>query len=95
VKISAILSGRLPHMMIDRVRGGQVPHREWRVELHTHLVILLGIVGVSDGEGRHLGDLFRHLCQYRVQTVQVVDPLHAETLAGDAAVVSGIEIAET
>jgi hypothetical protein len=42
--------------------------------------------------GRHLDGLFRYLCDHRVQTVQEVDPLHAETTPADTAVVTGIEV---
>lgn len=42
--------------------------------------------------GRHLGGLFRYLCDHRVQTVQEVDSLHAETLPPDAPVVTGVEM---
>lgn len=42
--------------------------------------------------GRHLGGLFRYLCDHRVQTVQEVDALHAETLPAAAPVVTGIEV---
>ena len=78
-------------MMIDRVRRVQVPHRERRVVVHTYSGSSVSLMV----RGRQLGDLVHHLCQHRAQTVHEVDPLHTETLTGDAAVVSGIEIAET
>lgn len=42
--------------------------------------------------GRHLGGLFRYLCDHRVQTVQQTDPLHAETLAAGTPAVIGVEV---
>jgi hypothetical protein len=43
-------------------------------------------------QGRNLEEMFRYLSQFRVDLIQVTDPLHASTLADTVPVVTSVEI---
>jgi hypothetical protein len=43
-------------------------------------------------QGRNLDDLYRYLSQFRVEMIQVIDPLHAEKFGEDVPVVTSVEI---
>jgi hypothetical protein len=43
-------------------------------------------------QGRHLDELYRYLRGHRVELIQVIDPLQAETLPEDTPVITSLEI---